>query len=121
MVWELVLEPDELPVCAELELELVLDALAEVEEPALAEDEDEVGADEAEAVLAAALPEAEADDGDEDEAAEAAETILPTPQGIAWPSGCLALGGVVTAPVVSAMANRVVQVGSSPSWVNWKK
>lgn len=83
-------------------------------------------ADEAEVEAAAIAPEEElelepdADDPDP-EAETAPETILPVPQGIAGPSGCRALGGVVTAPFVSAMANRVVHVGSWPLWVNWKK
>lgn len=87
-LWLLELEPDDelLDVCEELGLELVdsadaLNRLAEADELALR--------DEAEAEADALVAEAEADanDGlDED----AAETILPRPQGIAGPSGCLA-------------------------------
>lgn len=119
-VWPL--DPDEVPeVCEalELEVELVaaeeLERLAEVAMLELAEDETDEDEAEAEADVAALAPEAEADDEDElDEAAAEADTILPLPQGIAGPSGWLAKGGEVVAPLASAMANRVVQVGSAP-------
>jgi len=35
---------------------------------------------------------------------------LPSPQGTAWPSGCVCWGGGVTFPLGSAIAQRVVQV-----------
>ena len=122
------LEPDELPeVCEALEAEVELDAaelldwLTEVAMLELAEDEADDA--EAEAEAEALEPEAEADDEDEPDeaAAEVADTIRPLPQGIAGPSGCLAKGGAVVAPLASAMAKRVVQVGSAPPCVNWKK
>ncbi|GAC99448.1 hypothetical protein PHSY_007049 [Pseudozyma hubeiensis SY62] len=79
-----------LEVCEELglEFELELDWLAELEELALALATE----DEAEAEAEATDPDAVADDDEEPDwvAAEAAETILPKPQGIAGPSGCLA-------------------------------
>lgn len=120
------LDPDELlpEVCeallpeVDLEAAELLDWLTEVPMLELADDE----AAEAEAEAEALDPEAEAEAEDEpDEAAAEAPTILPLPQGIAGPSGCLEKGGAVTAPLASAMANRVVQVGSAPLWVNWKK
>lgn len=96
--------------------------MAEVGELALvAEDEEEA---EVESTELEAEVEAGAEDDEEldaEPAHAAPDTILPVPHGIAGPSGCLALGGDVTAPFESAMAKRVVQVGSSPPWVNWKK
>lgn len=47
-------------------------------------------------------------------------TSAPTPQGMAWPSGCVVLGAATTFPSVLPMANRVVQVRlAAPLAVNW--
>jgi hypothetical protein len=45
----------------------------------------------------------------------------PVPQGIAWPSGCVAFGAGTVAPVGSAMAKRPVQRRSVALalWENW--
>lgn len=96
-LWLLELEPDEdeeelIALCEGVELELeepeaLEDWLAEDEVLALAEEE--VGETETEAIE----PEAEADEEEDpelEEAETAPETILPSPQGIAGPSGCLA-------------------------------
>lgn len=127
-VWLLELELEEpLESCATLELELEPDEaealgwLVKAAELELAEadaDADETGA-EVEDETRALDPEAEAEaevkvELDDAEDATAPDTIRPLPQGIAGPSGCLAKGGAVTAPLASAIANRVVQVGSWP-------
>jgi hypothetical protein len=46
-------------------------------------------------------------------------TRAPLPQGIASPSGWVAFGGGVVAPVASAMAKRPVQRRSDALWENW--
>ena len=76
----------------------------------------EEAADEALAEADELIPEAlaAADEAfpEADAAETAPDTILPSPQGIAGPSGCLEKGGAVVAPLASAMGKRVVQVGS---------
>ena len=59
----------------------------------------------------------EPEDEEEDEAPFA---NLPTPQGIADPSGWVGLGAATTAPESEAMVKRVVQAGWAPFLsVNW--
>jgi hypothetical protein len=91
----------------------------DIEAELVEEDEEELADDEAEAM--------EAEEEIEDETAaveravefEAPPTRTPVPQGMAEPSGCLALAGVVVAPEGLAMVNLVVQVGSNPPNENW--
>lgn len=45
-------------------------------------------------------------------------TSLPIPHGTAFPSGWIAFGAAVTAPVAEAIVNRDVHCGFRPSWVN---
>lgn len=52
--------------------------------------------------------------------ASAGLVSAPVPQGMAWPPGCVAWGGGVVFPVVSAIAKRVVhRVVLEAGDVNW--
>ena len=117
---ELADEDDVLTFTRPDEVELTAEVTADADVAAL----DAVAAADPEVVATADYPAAEVEEVVDESHEGAATAVLgsvsaPVPQGIACPSGCVALGGETVEPSAPARAKRVVQVRFWPSAENW--